>query len=122
MEVSTRPLSAQTPGVGSDQVGMSWVDGDERGVGGRGYPRSLRRLQQSLHGIRTVPVVVVGDSVADNIRTTGQFTINARFVFYLFVTFGGSCIGEHRMRVCPITNGCCLSEVVRRFVGRKKCK
>lgn len=65
------PPFAPSPDVGPDQMGLLGADGDERGVGGRGHPRQLRRLQQGLHGVHPVPVVVVGAPVASDIRTTG---------------------------------------------------
>jgi hypothetical protein len=43
--MSTEPSPAQTPGLGSDQMGLYRSDGDERGVRGGGYARHLRRLQ-----------------------------------------------------------------------------
>lgn len=70
--MSTEPALVQTPGLGSDQMGLFRSDGDERGVRGRGHTRQLWRLQQSVHGIRTVPVVVVDTPVASDILPAGR--------------------------------------------------
>jgi len=70
--MSTEPALAQTPGLGSDQMGLYRSDGDKRGVCGRGHTRQLRWLQQSLHWIRPVPVVVVDTPVASDILPAGR--------------------------------------------------
>jgi len=70
--MSTEPTLAHTPGLGRDQMGLYRSDGDERGVRGGGHTRQLRRLQQSLHGIRPVSVVVVDSPVASDILPAGR--------------------------------------------------
>jgi len=70
--MSTEPALAQTPCLGPDQMGLYRSDGDERCVRGCGHTRQLRRLQQSLHRIRPVPVVVVDTPVASDILPAGR--------------------------------------------------
>jgi len=70
--MSTQPAFAQTPGLGSDQMGLYRSDGDERCVRGCGHTRQLRRLQQSIHRFRPVPVVVVDTPVASDILPAGR--------------------------------------------------
>lgn len=72
MEVSAKPIHAPTFGVGPSEMGMSGADGDERYVGGRRHVRQLRRLLQSLYGVRPVPVVVVDAPVAGHIFAAGM--------------------------------------------------
>jgi hypothetical protein len=73
VEVPAETPSAPTPGVGPDQMGLHRTNGDERGVRGDGHARHLRWLQPGLYAIRPVPVVVVGNPVAGDIRPAGQY-------------------------------------------------
>lgn len=72
MEMSTEPTLAHTSGLGPDQMGLYRSDGDQRGVRGGGYTRQLWWLQQSLHRIRPIPVVVVDTPVAGDIFPAGR--------------------------------------------------
>lgn len=71
VEMSAGPLYVPTSGFGPDQMGMPGVDGDERCVGSRRHPRQLRRLQQSVHGVWPLSVVVVDAPVAGHILAAG---------------------------------------------------
>jgi len=83
MEVSTGSSSAPIFGVGPDKMGLRGTHGDEYSVWGHSCTRQLRWLQQSLHGIRPVPVVVVDTPVASYIRPAGQ-TENVLLLFLLY--------------------------------------
>lgn len=74
MEMSAGALLTTASSVGPDQMGLRRVDGHQHGIRGRGHLRELRWLQPGLHGVRTVPVVVVDTPVAGDIRPTGEFT------------------------------------------------
>lgn len=71
MEVSTEPLLAHTSGLGPNQMGLHRVIGHQRGIRRGRHSHQLRWLQQGLHEIGPVSVVVVDTSVARNIHSTG---------------------------------------------------
>ncbi|XP_025407609.1 uncharacterized protein LOC112681578 isoform X2 [Sipha flava] len=82
VEVPAETPSAPTPGVGPDQMGLHRTNGDERGVRGDGHARHLRWLQPGLYAIRPVPVVVVGNPVAGDIRPAVPFYGLALYTYY----------------------------------------
>lgn len=72
MEVSAGALLTATPGVGPDKMGLRGADGHQHGVRSHGHSRELWRIQSGLHGVRTVPVVVVDSPMAGDIRPAGE--------------------------------------------------
>lgn len=84
MEVSAGASLTTTLGVGPDQMGLRGADGHQHGVCSRGHSRELRRIQSSLHGVRTVPVVVVDTPVAGDIRPTGEYCILVYIIYFMY--------------------------------------